>query len=100
MTLELDPLDEHSLQWKAGYEEGVKRALRSTSYLPTGEDVGVNISTVKLLRFALQDLPPDIEVLDPFGVPLRGEVADNYSFGKCLFVYGRRLRPLRLGEPF
>lgn len=100
MILELDPFDEHSHAWRAGYEEGVKRALQQISYNPTGEDVGVNICRVELLLYALRDLPPKTEVLDPYGVPLRGEIADNYSYGKSLFVYGRRLRPPTLGEPF
>ncbi len=74
MNLELDPFDEHSPLWRAGYEEGVKRALQTTSVIPTGEDVGYNISTIRLLRSAIQDLPPKTEVLDPFGVPLRGDI--------------------------
>lgn len=103
MTLDLDPLDEHSLAWRAGYDEGVRRALKelsTTHSLVTAGDPGVDISTIKLLKYAIQDLPPNTEVLDSFGVALRGEVADNYSFGKSLFVYGRRYRPITLGEPF
>lgn len=103
LNLDLDPLDEHSLVWRHGYEEGVRRALKecdTTKSLMTEGDPGVDISKVNLLRYALQDLPSGTEVLDAYGLPLRGEVADNYSFGKSLFVYGRRYRPRTLGEPF
>lgn len=103
MSLELDPLDEHSELWRAGYEEGVRRTLKiipSQYGIPTGADDGYDISSVKLLKGAIQDLPNATEVLDAFAMPLRGEISDNFSYGKALYVYGRRLRPYCLGEPF
>lgn len=86
--------------WREGYEEGTRATLRRTSLQAYKGDHGIDISTVKLLRFAISELPATLELLDAHGLPLRGEITENYSFGKSLFVYGKNYRPLTLGEPF
>ena len=86
--------------WKEGYNEGVRATLQRLSERPLPGEHGIDISTVKFLRFAIQDLPGNLEVLDMNGTPLRGEVRENYALGKSLFVYGRYYRPINLGDPF
>lgn len=86
--------------WKQGYEEGVRSTLQRLSERGVPGEHGIDISTIKLLRYAIQDLPGNLEVLDMHGTPLRGEVRHNYSLGQSLFVYGRYYRPINLGEPF
>ena len=86
--------------WRQGYDEGVRSTLQRLSKHGVPGEHGTDISTVKLLRYAIQDLPGNLEILDMHGTSLRGEVTDNYALGKSLFMYGRYYRPINLGEPF